>query len=190
MQASPEVSRWAGEVVILKRVTRNRGTQDVPHRFPAAQPDCCRSGLFYPLSRSGQLQPRRSPPPGSRDDGDPLAMRVGTNSCASVRHANGASLRTKTRGWVKWVTARLLHYDGFSLKLVPFVRHAEAVSGESCGCIGCLAQSHRNGHVCDPVQTPDRLPHSSSRPTPSLSGRLPGGSDAAALRRGWFCHSE
>lgn len=32
------------------------------------------------------------------------------------------------------------------------VRHTEAVSGESCGRIGCLAQSHRNGHVCDTAQ--------------------------------------
>jgi hypothetical protein len=36
------------------------------------------------------------------------------------------SLRPKTRSWAKWVAAYLLHYDGFSLKLVPFVFRTDA----------------------------------------------------------------
>jgi len=49
---------------------------------------------------------------------------------ASVTSTNGTSLRPKTRSWAKWEAAHLLHYDGFSLKLVPFVRHTDAVGGE------------------------------------------------------------
>ncbi len=53
--------------------------------------------------------------------------------CASVRNANGTSLRPKTRSWAKWVATHLLHYDGFSLKLVPFVRNAEAANSDQSG---------------------------------------------------------
>jgi hypothetical protein len=40
---------------------------------------------------------------------------------ASVDETNGTSLRLETRSWTKWAAAHRLHYDGFSLKLVPFV---------------------------------------------------------------------
>ncbi len=36
------------------------------------------------------------------------------------------SLRAKTRSWAKWVAAHLLHCDGFSLKLAPFVERTDA----------------------------------------------------------------
>jgi hypothetical protein len=46
------------------------------------------------------------------------------------------SLRPKTRSWAKWVAAHLLHYDGFSLKLVrkqafpPRPEGAQLTAGE------------------------------------------------------------